>query len=404
MFAPPLPTSPQPPPPPPWEHFIDPDTPSEHHSTVALGDRLRYRLVMSDEFEREGRRFDENENDIRWTAVSRHDYTNDNLAYMTPDAVTTRLGALEVTTTNTGFRDSYFASGSVQGWNKFCMQGGIIDISYTLPGRPGVPGVWPGIWMMGNLGRATFTLSTEGLWPWSYSSCQRSIDRTKDQLISACNKGESMTLSGLQNRQGRGVPEIDILEARPCSDLAAMGGKLAARNRTATCGLNTLQMAPRLPMYLRPRATHFPDATASWYRDLRFGAGELNPSWCDRTRRQCPRLPPRTLPRDAQPLTPLFLAGTERTLSTLWALTRLCPMPCTLDCTVCASSTSLDRTASSDGTSMVISALRCSIPRWADTRSVQCGPRPACMRKATVTVRTRSSSSVNGSFRRSQCT
>ena len=130
-------------------------------STVGLGDGLPYALVMSDEFESEGRHFGEAAGDPRWTAVSRNDDTNNNLAYLTPDAVTTRLGALEITATNTGFRDAKYASGSVQGWNKFCMQGGIVDVSYTLPGDPGVPGVWPGIWMMGNLGRATFTLSTE---------------------------------------------------------------------------------------------------------------------------------------------------------------------------------------------------------------------------------------------------
>ena len=153
---------------------------------VGLGDGLPYTLVMSDEFEREGRRFGEQAGDPRWTAVSRNDDTNNNLAYFTPDAVTTRLGALEITATNTGFRDATYASGSVQGWNKFCLQGGIVDVSYTLPGDPGVPGVWPGIWMMGNLGRATFTLSTEGLWPWTYNECEREIERTAGQLISAC--------------------------------------------------------------------------------------------------------------------------------------------------------------------------------------------------------------------------
>ena len=148
-------------PPPPWDHLIDPDTPDGMRSTVGLGDGLPYTLVMSDEFESEGRHFGEAAGDPRWTAVSRNDDTNNNLAYLTPDAVTTRLGALEITATNTGFRDAKYASGSVQGWNKFCLQGGIVDVSYTLPGDPGVPGVWPGIWMMGNLGRATFTLSTE---------------------------------------------------------------------------------------------------------------------------------------------------------------------------------------------------------------------------------------------------
>ena len=276
-------------------------------ATVGLGDGLPYTLVMSDEFEREGRRFGEQAGDPRWTAVSRNDDTNNNLAYFTPDAVTTRLGALEITATNTGFRDATYASGSVQGWNKFCLQGGIVDVSYTLPGNPGVPGVWPGIWMMGNLGRATFTLSTEGLWPWTYNECEREIERTAGQLISACThraeESELSTLSGLNGAQGRGVPEIDILETRPCSDLARMGGTLAAGPAAGTCGLSTLQVAPRLPDYLRPEPMHYPDEATSWYRDLRFGdpaemQSEINPSWCSGprllpappARASCPRL------------------------------------------------------------------------------------------------------------------
>ena len=212
---PPAPSPRGPPPPDGW--LVDHDTPFDERRTLGLGDGLEYRLVMSDEFEQEGRRFDEKFHDPRWTAVSRHDHTNGNLAYMTPEAVTTRRGALEITTTNTGFRDGAYASGSVQGWNKFCMQGGVIDVSFTLPGAAGVSGVWPAIWMLGNLGRATYTLSTDGLWPWTYSSCQRDVARTLRQTVSACERGgvdEHARLAGLRPGQGRGVPEIDVLEAR----------------------------------------------------------------------------------------------------------------------------------------------------------------------------------------------
>lgn len=281
---PPMPSPRGPPPPDGW--LVDPDTPLDELRTTGLGDGLEYRMVMSDEFEQEGRRFDEKFHDPRWTAVSRHDHTNGNLAYMTPEAVTTRRGALEITTTNTGFRDGAYASGSVQGWNKFCMQGGIIDVSFTLPGAPGLSGVWPAIWMLGNLGRATYTLSTDGLWPWTYSSCQPEVARTLRQTVSACERGgvnEHARLAGLRPGQGRGVPEIDVLEARPCADLAALGGRLARQpaHARSTCALATMQVAPRLPLHRRPIATHFPDAERAWYRALRFGdASELNPSWC----------------------------------------------------------------------------------------------------------------------------
>lgn len=105
--------------PPPWdERFVDPDTPAEVRYTSALGDGALYRLVMSDEFETEGRRFGEADGDSRWTAVSRHDPTNGNLAYMTPQMVSTRNGCLEIITTNTGFRAALYASASLQSWSK----------------------------------------------------------------------------------------------------------------------------------------------------------------------------------------------------------------------------------------------------------------------------------------------
>jgi len=157
----------------PWdERLVDADTPVDARYTDALGDGVLHRLVMSDEFETEGRRFGEAEGDPRWTAVSRHDPTNGNLAYMTPQMVTTRAGAMEITTTNTGFRAAMYASASVQTWNKVCMQGGIVEASFSLPGRAGRPGVWPAVWMLGNLGRATYPLSTDGLWPFSFGDCE----------------------------------------------------------------------------------------------------------------------------------------------------------------------------------------------------------------------------------------
>ena len=34
-------------------------------------------------------------------------------------------------------------SAMVQGWNKFCMTGGIIEFSAKLPGNPTTGGLWP---------------------------------------------------------------------------------------------------------------------------------------------------------------------------------------------------------------------------------------------------------------------
>jgi beta-glucanase (GH16 family) len=42
------------------------------------------------------------------------------------------------------FVDSkYIQSGMVQGWNKFCITGGIVEFSAKLPGDPGIGGLWP---------------------------------------------------------------------------------------------------------------------------------------------------------------------------------------------------------------------------------------------------------------------
>ena len=180
----------------PWpELLVDPDTPSEAQYTLRSGTSQLYRLVMSDEFEVDGRRFGESERDPRWTAVSRHDPTNGNMAYMTPAMATTRGGALEIRTTNTGFRASMYASASVQSWDKVCVQGGIIEVSFTLPGAPGRPGVWPAIWMLGNLGRATYPLSTDGLWPFSYREWNAGEVRHRHTLcrIATCAPQDSLT-------------------------------------------------------------------------------------------------------------------------------------------------------------------------------------------------------------------
>jgi beta-glucanase (GH16 family) len=40
-----------------------------------------------------------------------------------------------------------------------------------LPGTPEVGGFWPAVWTMGNLGRPGYGATTEGMWPYSYDSC-----------------------------------------------------------------------------------------------------------------------------------------------------------------------------------------------------------------------------------------
>ncbi|KAE8984268.1 hypothetical protein PR002_g22994 [Phytophthora rubi] len=129
------------------------------------------------------------------------------------------------------FVDAYFfyRAAMVQSWNKFCYQGGMVEARVQLPGvvtpDSGNPDLakgknskvsatkyyptWPGIWMMGNLGRAIFSASTNRMWPFSYDKCEPDLFNTSYQRISACNDNPGY---GLNPNQGRGAPEIDVLE------------------------------------------------------------------------------------------------------------------------------------------------------------------------------------------------
>ncbi|KAI9297155.1 beta-glucan synthesis-associated [Neoconidiobolus thromboides FSU 785] len=92
-------------------------------------------------------------------------------------------------------------------------------MSVSLPGDPHTSGFWPGAWMLGNLGRAGYKSTTDGLWPYSYDTCDQGVkpdqgDKTISGLIGQkLNKcvcdGEDHPSPGT----GRGAPEIDIIEA-----------------------------------------------------------------------------------------------------------------------------------------------------------------------------------------------
>lgn len=83
--------------------------------------------------------------------------TNDALHYYKSENVITGNGVLNITTnfqenkyvafnekTKKKYADSkYIQSGMVQGWNKFCFTGGIVEIKAKLPGKHDVGGLWP---------------------------------------------------------------------------------------------------------------------------------------------------------------------------------------------------------------------------------------------------------------------
>ena len=74
-----------------------------------------------------------------------------------------------------------------------------------MPGKYDVSGLWPGLWLLGNLVRATYINSSENIWPWSYDKCNKEDDKN-NQLISACHVYDKSL--GLNPYQGRGAPEI----------------------------------------------------------------------------------------------------------------------------------------------------------------------------------------------------
>lgn len=74
-----------------------------------------------------------------------------------PQQVVTQNGSLVITLEAAVPEDNHglsYKGGMITTWNKFCFTSGLIEASVQLPGRYDVPGLWPAIWTMGNLGRA----------------------------------------------------------------------------------------------------------------------------------------------------------------------------------------------------------------------------------------------------------
>jgi hypothetical protein len=113
--------------------WVDPDTDLRHHHTKSHFDGRPYTLVMSDEFNVDGRNFADG-SDPRWTAMEKNDYTNLALHYYKEDHVKTNDGYLNISTTTEKFtfsangaqKTKYYKSGMIQGWNKFCFTGRLI--------------------------------------------------------------------------------------------------------------------------------------------------------------------------------------------------------------------------------------------------------------------------------------
>lgn len=227
----------------PW---VDVYSPKDKH-TITSSRGQTWELTMSDEFNVPGRDFSAGKDHL-WTAVDLPDGVNTALEYYSINMTSTKnesdgrgIFQIEVREDNITFRvynayrrppqfethSMYYRAGMVQSWNKFCFQGGRMEVLAQMPGavgpnarNPDVTGdinqrvknieyypTWPGIWTLGNLGRALFTGSTNRMWPWSYDGCND--DLRQSQRISGCDENPGF---GLHPRQGRGAPEIDLVE------------------------------------------------------------------------------------------------------------------------------------------------------------------------------------------------
>jgi beta-glucanase (GH16 family) len=219
--------------------LIDPDTPLEAHSRVGH-DGKGYELVFSDEFNKEGRTFYPGD-DPFWTAVDFHYWPTVDLEWYHPSAITTENGHLKITMTQEPINDLQFKSGMLQSWNQMCFQWSYyFEISVSLPGNNRIGGFWPGVWTLGNLGRAGYGGTTDGLWPYTYTACDlgtlpnqtwpagsgqttppgamltddgEPLSYLPGQRLSSCTcKGEDHP--GPNPSVGRGAPEVDVIEAQ----------------------------------------------------------------------------------------------------------------------------------------------------------------------------------------------
>ena len=269
--------------------WVDPDTKAQDKQRVSYTDGHVYDLVMSDEFNKAGRKFKDGEDPV-WTGIDKSDDDQTStgrksLQFYNSSNVHTEDGKLVIVTDteDTSWKgwnpykkkyekmSRHFKSGMVQSWNKFCYTGGMLEIDVQFPGRSDVGGLWPAVWLMGNLGRATYESSTNLMWPWSYEECNRDLQRAQE--ISGCDITSHFSL---QSGKGRGATEIDIIEIMP-----GPSGKLplVKNNVQRPYSSMTLQLAPGIPASKhRPSAGSLPEWGFYWYQNLTYGENtSVNP-------------------------------------------------------------------------------------------------------------------------------
>jgi hypothetical protein len=141
--------------------LIDPDTPKSAMTRKSTFDDADLKLVFSDEFNENNRTFYPGD-DPFWTAPDIWYGVTQDIDWYDPDAVTTYGGTLQLRLDRFPNHGVQFRSGMLNSWNQLCFKGGVFEVSLSLPGPAGVPGLWPGVWSMGNLGRPGYRATTDG--------------------------------------------------------------------------------------------------------------------------------------------------------------------------------------------------------------------------------------------------
>ncbi|KAG2156292.1 glycoside hydrolase family 16 protein [Suillus clintonianus] len=221
--------------------LIDTDTPGNVFTKPSWNGGPDMELVFSDEFNTPGRTFWPGD-DPYWEAVDLHYWQTNNLEWYDPAAITTQDGYLVITLSQKETHSLNYQGGMMSTWNKFCFTGGYIEASVSLPGVNNVVGLWPAIWTLGNLGRAGYGASLEGMWPYTYDACD--IGTVPNQTVNGLpiaateggDSGQNGILSFLPGQRlsrctckgeshpgpmhsdgtfvGRAAPEIDMFEAQ----------------------------------------------------------------------------------------------------------------------------------------------------------------------------------------------
>jgi beta-glucan synthesis-associated protein KRE6 len=194
--------------------LIGPDTATSAKTMKSTFDGSTLNLRFNNEFNKDNRTFYPGDNTF-WTGANIWYGATQDMEWYDPDTITTGGGTLQLSVDSFYNHNIPFRSGMLNSWNRLCFKGGAFEVSVSLAGPAGVPGLWPDVWTMGNPGRPGYKATTEGVWPYTYNSCDVGItpnESVPDGLsylpgpkLSSCScKGEDHTNPGT----GREPPRL----------------------------------------------------------------------------------------------------------------------------------------------------------------------------------------------------